>query len=117
MKKISRERFEYLKQKHYELWNWLAKNPDECKANWPGFEDVGEYIEEYCFACHFDAEMAILNNSEDACDYCPLGKDNIGCADDGLYVKWYDEYYDMVKKSKLAERIRDLPWSEEYVED
>lgn len=117
MKKISRERFEYLKGKHYELWDWLAKNPDEYKGNWPGFEDIDEYIEEYCFACQFDKEVAIINNSEDACGHCPLGKDDIGCGSNGLFEKWYREYPDMVKRSKLAEQIRDLPWSDEFVED
>ena len=34
MQKISRKRFEWLKQKHYELWDWLSKNPDKYKNDW-----------------------------------------------------------------------------------
>lgn len=34
MKKISRKRFEELKQKHYELWDWLGKHPDKSKDDW-----------------------------------------------------------------------------------
>ena len=41
MKKISSERFEWLKEKHYELWDWLAKNPDKGKNDWAGFKHLG----------------------------------------------------------------------------
>lgn len=31
MQKINRKRFEWFKQQHYELWDWLSKNPDKGK--------------------------------------------------------------------------------------
>ena len=34
MNKISREQFKKLKRNHYELWDWLSKNPDKQKKNW-----------------------------------------------------------------------------------
>lgn len=34
MNKISKTQFEFYKQKHYELWDWLSKNLDSTKFEW-----------------------------------------------------------------------------------
>lgn len=55
MNKISRERFEFLKQKHWQLWDWLAANPDKEKEDcfvMPENEDLNAFNN--CFACQLD---------------------------------------------------------------
>lgn len=129
MQKISRKKFEWFKQKHYELWDWLSKNPDKGKEDWfNSIYYVGtpkKTIKDRCFACEF--AWKIGNIEGERCKYCPLCKREFLCLN-GLY----DEYriaksnYNLVPENKtisrtrvieLAKQIRDLPWSEEYVED
>ena len=118
MYRIGRKRFEWLKQKHYELWDWLAKNPDKEKWEWEGFKDIEVVIDRWCFACYFNATLSDLNTLAGAtfgnpgCPYCPI-VDNIGC-DDGLYFYWSNSN-DATQRTRLAELIRDLEWSDEYV--
>ena len=51
MQKVNRERFEYFKQKHYELWDWLSKNPDKDKSDYFAKEENKDYIPwGMCFA-------------------------------------------------------------------
>lgn len=120
MKKISRERFEYLKGRHYELWDWLVENPDKCKWEWEGFKDIDEETEDYCFACQFSYEA---DDGNYCCDYCPLGRKNIGCGvTNSLYENWCDlkmccSQKGLEHRAELARQIRDLPWSDEFVED
>lgn len=53
-----------------------------------GFKDIDEEIEEYCFACQISREV---DSDDYCCDYCPLGRKNIGCRiTNGLYENWYD---------------------------
>ena len=123
MQKISRKRFEWLKQKHYELWGWLSKNPDKEKEDWFALDkNKGIKVANDCFACQFDNEIA------GCCRACPLICDetnNKSCLG-GLYEKYTNakgDYYIRKTSSsrdkiiELAKQIRDLPWSEEYVED
>lgn len=112
MNKISRERFDWLKQKHYELWDWLSKNPDKQKWEWEEFDNI-ELIDLYCFACQFVVEVAALNDCLNDCDFCPLGRENIGCGC-GLFNHWEDCEV-LQWRTELAEQIRDLEWSDEYV--
>ena len=28
------------KENHFALWNWLAKNPEENRIDWPGWETM-----------------------------------------------------------------------------
>lgn len=124
MQKISRKRFEWLKQKHYELWDWLSKNPDACKSDWFTLgENRGIRAANNCFACEFDNEIKGV-----CCGACPLICDRIDEKEclGGLYKKYSDAKIDYRvyqtsafrdKVIELAKLIRDLPWSEEYVED
>lgn len=123
MKKVSREKFEEFKQKHYELWDWLSKHPDKSKDDWFKLdENRGLDIAGNCFACHFD-DMCGENN----CTYCPICKNGEarGCLD-GLYGEYtsakanYRDIGGKILKKRVvgfAKQIRDLPWSEEYVEE
>lgn len=124
MQKISRKRFEWLKQKHYELWDWLSKNPDKEKEDWFALDkNKGIKVANDCFACQFDNEIAGC-----CCRACPLICDetnNKSCLG-GLYEKYTNakcDYYIRKTSSsrdkiiELAKQIRDLPWSEEYMED
>lgn len=126
MKKVSRERFEWLKQKHYELWDWLSKNPDKNKYDWFALDkNRGIIASNNCFACQFDSE-AVGNK---ACVRCPIGSGKAVIGESclgGLYERYMKakSNYRISKTSdlraeviELAEQIRDLPWSEEYVED
>ena len=123
MQKISRKRFEWLKQKHYELWDWLSKNPDKEKEDWFALDkNKGIKVANDCFACQFDDEIT------GCCRACPLICDetnNKSCLG-GLYEKYTNAKVDYrIRKTsslrdkviELAKQIRDLPWSEEYVED
>lgn len=126
MKKVSRERFEWLKEQHWKLWDWLAENPGKKKIEWEGFILLSHQRCD-CFACQFVYEVG---EGSLKCEHCPLGEDDIGCFDGGLFRKWADvtEWIRVNKSSALvpvykrdatylAKQIRDLPWSEEYVED
>ena len=124
MQKISRKRFEWLKQKHYELWDWLSKNPDKEKEDWFALDkNKGIKVANDCFACQFDSEIAGC-----CCRACPLICDETNSKSclGGLYEKYTNAKVDYhIRKTsssrdkiiELAKQIRDLPWSEEYVED
>ena len=54
MNKISREQFKELKRNHYELWDWLSKNPDKQKKNWFELEqNKNKSAYKDCYACEF----------------------------------------------------------------
>lgn len=116
IKKISRDRFEWLMKQHYKLWDWLVKNPDKHKSEWEGFEYC-EPVSNNCFVCQFENDLFELNDDDsifqyECCTYCPC-KD-IGC-DSGLYESW-SRSNNKYTKAKLAKQIRDLEWSGKYVE-
>ena len=126
MQKISRKRFEWLKQKHYELWDWLSKNPDKYKNDWFELEKNREIrVRNNCFACQFDLEA----KGNRTCTRCPIGSGKAAIEEDclgGLFERYTRAGFDYRigktsdlrdKVIELAKQIRDLPWSEEYVED
>ena len=126
MQKISRKRFEWLKQKHYELWDWLSKNPDKYKNDWFELEkNRGIRVRNNCFACQFDLEA----KGNRTCTRCPIGSGKAAIEEDclvGLFERYTRAEFDYrigktsdlrAEVIELAKQIRDLPWSEEYVED
>lgn len=126
MQKISRKRFEWLKNKHYELWDWLSKNPDKYKNDWFDLDKNREIrVRNRCFACQFDLEAA----GNKTCTRCPIGSGKAAIEEDclgGLFERYTKAEFDYrirktsgsrAKVIELAKQIRDLPWSEEYVED
>lgn len=126
MQKVSRKRFEWLKQKHYELWDWLSKNPDKYKNDWFDLDkNRGTRVRNNCFACQLDLEAA----GNKTCIRCPIGSGKAAIEEDclgGLFERYTKAGFDYrIRKTsslraevvELAEQIRDLPWSEECVED
>ena len=107
------EFLEQLKEKHIELWSWLADNPLMDKKDWPGwdkldYEVYGEAIDNLCFACH--ADSYIYNEKEETglCGYCPcfsLWERNCG-NDNSSYIKW-KHAMNSESRTCLAKEIRD----------
>ena len=100
---------------HKALWNWLSKNPEMTKDNWPGWGFNGgkvAHVKSSCFACGYFG----LKLRADDCEVCPLLWGERHCSN-GLYRDWEDamgiEQYEVV--SKLAAQIRDLPVREGVV--
>ena len=102
---------------HKALWNWLSKNPDKEKIEWPGWEwNGGKYddsIRNGCFACMYTFNPYEGNIN---CHKCPvIWPDNIRCnycneeGYVGLYIKYMEENLDFPRRSELAAQIRDLP--------
>lgn len=119
MERISRKYFEWFKQKHYELWDWLNKNPDKIKDDW--FNSVYYVgtpkldIKNSCFACELARQIRKYNFDKPMCEYCPICK-RIGSCLNGLFNEYLGATNNL-KRMELAKQIRDLPWSEEYVEE
>lgn len=126
MQRISRKKFEWLKQKHYELWDWLSKNPDKYKNDWFDLDkNRGIRVRNNCFACQFDLEA----KGNRTCTRCPIGSGKAAIEEDclgGLFERYTRAEFDYrigktsdlrAEVIELAKQIRDLPWSEEYVED
>lgn len=122
MRKVSRKQFEAFKQKHYELWDWLSKNPDKTKNDW--FNSVYYVgtpkmdIVNSCFACEIAQQIREYDFGKSMCGYCPLrksGEDYHNPCLNGLFDKYVRARG--LERVKIAKQIRDLSWSEEYVED
>ena len=100
-------------EKHRELWDWLSKNPDKWKFDWPKWSKNGGEVERllnYCFACEYAGQIKEEGN---ICFYCPLDWPGVNCIlgireERGLY-RDYREEKNPYKRKKLAEQIRDLP--------
>lgn len=105
--KITRDRFEWLKKQHYELWDWLAKNPAENEQDWRGYEKLDRILYILCRFC--EPEF----HGDFDCYCCPL-RENMGYERDE-YNKWYYSK-DNDERAKLAIKIRDLSWSEDCIE-
>jgi len=98
---------------HRELWDWLSKNPEKRKSQWPGWVNYdSEWARgnQFCFACA---------GSPNACEECLLEWPGVDCCNDveegddkGLFMLW-DNTSDPVKHTRLAEQIRDLPLRED----
>ena len=118
MNKISREKFEELKRNHYELWDWLSKNPDKQKKDWFSLEqNMDKDVFANCYACEF---AFLVNRSETRiCSFCPLCRKSNDMCLNGLYSKWYCSCSPDTR-SECARQIRDLQWDKnnclDYIE-
>lgn len=125
MNKISKAEFEYYKQKHWELWDWLAKHPIRQKSKWFDlFYTKGANVVNECFACEMSKIIAISQGGHDSlakCKYCPITNFTSRMCCDGLYDLYRTSRGNEEKRESLAEQIRDLPWDKNnilgYVED
>lgn len=119
MNKISKAEFEYCKQKHWELWDWVAKHPDEIRYSWFD-ENKIQYVHNGCFACHIAGK---ITGGDNICRCCPITADGAEDCCDTLFETyiWARDEENAIKTSHLAEQIRDLPWDKnnilDYVED
>lgn len=116
---------------HYELWTWLAANPEKGKSDWPRWGEINsEYgdVMDNCFMCEFVAqEMGDINpplRRPVFCKKCPLdwtngGKHSTVCySDRGLFFRWDTSKLedDMEAVSDIAYTIAELPLKDEYQE-
>lgn len=95
---------------HKELWDWLAKNPEKGKREWSGWIENrgGYYAALHCFACDYAED----ERTGDRCEACPLIWDNFdNICYLGIFGAWEDEK-NLQKRTKWAEKIRDLPVKE-----
>ncbi len=76
----------------WELWDWLAKNPDEIKSDWPQWkQNRGKYKKatHYCFACEYRIKIKKWKHE------CPDNSCIIPCfrglSEDGDGYSCYDE--------------------------
>lgn len=96
---------------HRKMWDWLAKNPQKAKVDWPRWEENGGDIARadfFCFLCEYTEQnpCCILVWPE-----FKRRTHSVLCTNDygqGLFGKW-DATTDLVERKRLAERIRDLP--------
>ncbi len=61
---------ETVKALHYELWDWLERNPEKTKEDWPRWESNGgdvPDVDAHCFYCHYDK----AHKSRGVCEACP----------------------------------------------
>lgn len=117
--------------KHIEMWNWLAKNPDKRKSDWPGWKSENNFIlkRNYCFAC-----ASVYSGFDTLCQICPIKWPLELISDRGLtahcdkpgspYHEWVSLHRKMMESRrlesgepeklyaelcKLAKQIADLP--------
>ena len=92
---------------HIELWDWLSKNPNKNKHEWPRWKNNGGDVKisyNNCFACQACNHV---------CSMCPFGDfSRKGCLG-RLYDKWYTAKTNK-KRIKYAEIIRDLPLGDKW---
>lgn len=118
---------------HRELWDWLSKNPDKSKHNWPGWKVNGGQHNTtepvyYCFACEYAFQIMEIEEGTDRNDYdldcslCPLKEwSELACSEDfnvgdnnpcmsSHYNEW--TYSEGKERKEFAEKIRDLEVAE-----
>lgn len=113
---------------HWRLWDWLAKNPNRPKQDWPEWDNY--IVLNWCFAC--DCAHDAADSSDLFCSYCPLHWPTY-CTTDKLlysiyistvcgpcsafgspYITWALEE-NLFMKSVYARMIRDLPLHPDYL--
>lgn len=101
--------------KHRELWDWLSKNPDMDKRDWPGWKKYAirdAWTLNYCFACKAARDQlaswpasSAYEMEKNCREDCPL---QLGCQrKKSLYDRWYYAQT-RSKRKRLAEKIRDI---------
>ena len=96
---------------HYNLWDWLAKHPDENKRKYfheyPKQQSLAGYSR--CFACAYADDVSdILNFHGENCELCPFNIDNHDDCLNGLYES-YVSANSNTRRTEYAKKIRDLP--------
>jgi len=117
------------KELHYELWDWLLKNPCKMKCLWPRWQSNGgdvPLIADCCFACevagdrrfHWAKDNCTREGSKCSCAFCPIGD----CNECGLWATWVSltmksdgnimriSQQEVDKLAKCATALRDKEW-------
>jgi len=93
---------------HKELWDWLARNPDKGKEDWPGWKETA-MVEAECFACQYVTD----NFADTLCSgVCPLIWENTKYSCMQSYYYEWTECFIPEDRAVLAAKIRDLPLRE-----
>lgn len=95
--------------KHRELWDWLSKNPDMEKRDWPGWKKYAIYDAWecfYCFACRAVIKFEADWGKKTCLGICPLFPQDCE-ADNSLYKRWA-RARTRREKTYLAKQIRDI---------
>lgn len=108
---------------HKRLWDWLAKNPNCGKYDWPEWTlNGGEVLEvgSDCFACELDDIISKKKEELPSCNYCPItwegtrmisGVIKPFCNTQNSSFWEWKLSTDPVERTRLAEIIRDMPWT------
>lgn len=109
---------------HVQMWDWLAKNPDRYKNEWPGWHEHGLLVPlAHCFACSFAYHISSGHLPFPyRCAYCPLSwPGRICCLPDTamphcdsvpneyLFSYWDSRNTTLEATAHIAAAIRDLP--------
>lgn len=88
-----------MRECHTRLWDWLYKNPECHKEQWPGwdYKEPGYFGGQHIFGCCF---MCAAHTD---CSICPLFDDALPCA---MYFKWSTSKSTKIRQ-RLANCIRD----------
>jgi hypothetical protein len=96
-----------IKQKHYDLWDWLYHHPSKEKKHYPKWKINGGKIikpQYECFLCTVYNNMFSCN-----CDRCPLGKKGGVCnIDKNNWFNIWDYAGTPKTRKKYAKLIRDI---------
>jgi len=93
---------------HRELWDWLSKNPENAKEDWPGWRDMDIYIVNNCFGCAFTIYPNVYAAIK--CKMCLLKWPNNHCG--YIHTPW-ERSNNIKERTRLAEQIRDRPIRED----
>lgn len=112
-----------LHEYHKRLWDWLAKNPEYEKYDWPEWISKGGKVPDVvsdCFACTYDEIIFERNGDFSDCKYCPITWKGIRMINGTIkpfcnnspseFWRWR-QTTDPVERTRLAEIIRDMPWT------
>jgi len=84
---------------HYMLWNWLSLHPTQTKHSWPGWDELREIPENWCFLCE------LCNTCKDC---LLLLKTGMPCSTPhSPYYQWVNST-DLTERTRLARVIRDV---------
>ena len=89
----------------YDLWLWLAKNPDKNKGDWPEWKQYKDADKcNYCFACEYNT----YHPTNWYCgDNCIIPILSLVCCEDekSIYTIWRDNKQNEVIRSAAAYMI------------
>lgn len=114
---------------HWQMWHWLARNPETAKSDWPGWRFVPTDRDLYnyndCLVCEAAALLREWFGKREApiCDYCLVDwgvEKDVECTTcengDTAFTRWKRAETPRTR-AKYARIIRDLPIKWERVDE